>query len=49
LEYALVQDATGQTAAEIHDMERWNRAVTALLRGRFYKERNGGGTQNPKP
>jgi hypothetical protein len=40
LEYALVQDATGKTAAEIHEMGPWDRAVTAMLRMRFYRERN---------
>lgn len=46
--YALVQDATGKTAAEIHQMGKWDRHLTALLRGRFYEERNGnGGEQKP--
>lgn len=39
LEYALVQDATGMVASEIHDMGRWDRYVTALLRNRFYREK----------
>jgi hypothetical protein len=40
LEYALVQDATGKTAGEIHDMARSDRYMTALLRARWYRERN---------
>lgn len=39
LEYALVQDATGKTAAEIHEMSRSNRLVTAMLRRRFLSEK----------
>ena len=39
LEYALVMDATGKTAAEIHKMGRWDRYMTALLRARFYREK----------
>jgi len=39
LEYALVQDATGNSAKEIVEMGRWNRMLTALLRGRFYREK----------
>jgi len=35
-------DATGKTAAEIHDMGRWDRYMTAMLRARFYRERNKG-------
>lgn len=37
LEYALVQDATGKTAAEAHRMSRYDRMVTAMLRARFWK------------
>ena len=32
-------DATGKTAAEIHNMGRWDRYMTALLRARFYREK----------
>jgi len=32
-------DATGKTAAEIHDMGRWDRYMTAMLRARFYREK----------
>lgn len=39
LEYALVQDATGATAGEIHEMSRWNRYLTAMLRARYYQEK----------
>ena len=35
-------DGTGKTAAEIHNMGRWDRYLTALLRARFYRERNKG-------
>jgi len=45
-QYALVQDATGKTAAEIHRMDRWDRYMTALIRRRMYKEKykdSGGG------
>lgn len=45
LEYALVQDATGKTAREIHEMGRADRQVTALLRARFYRERGKGAEQ----
>ncbi|QAS68870.1 hypothetical protein HFTV1-gp37 [Haloferax tailed virus 1] len=38
LEYALVNDATNKTAAEIHEMNESDRALTALLRARFYRE-----------
>lgn len=33
-------DATGKTAAEIHQMGKWDRHLTALLRARMYKEKN---------
>lgn len=39
-EYAIVQDATGKTASEIHDMDDVDRTLTALLRARYYDERN---------
>jgi len=41
-EYALVQDGTGKTAKEITQMDDLNRSMTALVRARFYKERNDG-------
>jgi len=48
LEYALVQDATGKTAAEIHEMPEADRYTTALLRARLYQERNDtSGTHGP--
>ena len=39
LQFALVQDGTGKTAKEIAEMGPWDRALTALLRGRFYREK----------
>jgi len=50
LEYALVQDAPGgpTTAAEIHRMDRWDRYLTAMLRARFYQEKNKGAKQAGK-
>lgn len=41
LEYALVQDATGKTVAEIYAMPDADRYVTAMIRARFYRERAG--------
>jgi len=44
-------DATGKTAGEIHEMGEADRYMTALLRARFYRERNdssGGGRQRMK-
>lgn len=35
-----MQDGTGKDAKEIIEMGRWNRRLTALLRARFYRERN---------
>ena len=32
-------DATNKTAGEVHAMGRWDRYMTALLRARFYRER----------
>jgi len=40
LEYALIQDGTGKTAAEIHNMGRWDRYATAMIRARYYREKN---------
>jgi hypothetical protein len=42
IEYALVQDAPGgpTTASEIHNMGRWDRYLTAMLRARWYREKN---------
>ena len=37
LEYALVQDATGKTAREIHEMGNLDRELSALTRVRFWK------------
>ncbi len=34
-------DATGKTAAEVHDMSVSDRRLTAMLRARFYRERSG--------
>ena len=42
LEWALVQDGTGKTATEIYEMGDADRYLTAMLRARFYKERNKG-------
>jgi hypothetical protein len=39
LEYALVQDATGKSIAEIYDMGEADRYATAMIRARFYRER----------
>lgn len=39
LEYALVQDATGKSVAEIREMGDADRYATAMIRGRFYRER----------
>jgi len=39
LEFALVQDATGKTAGEIHDMADADRYLTALIRARWYREK----------
>ena len=40
LEYALVQDATGKTAGEIREMNDADRYTTAMIRARYYRERN---------
>lgn len=40
LEYALVQDATGKTAGEIHTMGEADRYMTAMLRARYYREKH---------
>ena len=40
LEFALVQDATGKTASEIYEMGDADRYLTAMIRARFYRERN---------
>jgi hypothetical protein len=37
LEYALVQDATGESVGAIHEMSPTDRRVTALVRARFWK------------
>ena len=34
-----MQDATGKTAREIHEMGAMDRELTALVRARYYKER----------
>lgn len=49
LEYALVQDATGMTAGEIHEMGDADRYMTALLRARYYREKHddSGGAKQP--
>jgi len=39
LQFALVQDGTGKTAKEIAEMGPWDRALTAMIRGRFYREK----------
>jgi hypothetical protein len=44
LEYALVMDATGMTAGEVHEMSASDRYVTAVLRARFYRERSSDGS-----
>lgn len=41
-EFALVQDATGKTAREILRMNADDRMLTALLRARYYKEKQKG-------
>jgi hypothetical protein len=48
LEYALVQDATGKTVAEIYGMADADRYVTAMVRARFYRERSGDDNQRPQ-
>jgi len=35
-----VQDGTGKTALEIMNMAAWDRQLTALIRARYYKEKN---------
>lgn len=40
MEFALVQDATGKDAKAIAEMGRWNRMLTALVRARWYREKN---------
>jgi len=49
LEYALVMDGTGKTAAEVHEMDRWDQRLTALLRARFYRERTDDSGDQTKP
>ena len=39
LEYALVQDGTNKTAAEIAEMSPSDRMLTALVRARWYQEK----------
>lgn len=47
LEYALVQDATGKTAGEIHQMGEGDRYATAVLRARYYREMSPDGNGRP--
>jgi len=42
-------DATGKTAGEIHDMGDADRYMTALLRARFYRERNPDSGRSKRP
>ena len=49
IQYALVMQATGKSAAEVHNMNEWDRHLTALLQARFYKERSGDGGGQQKP
>ena len=46
LEFALVQDATGKTASEIYKMGDADRYLTAMIRARFYREKNKGANRN---
>lgn len=39
LEFALVQDGTNKTAAEIYEMADADRYLTAMIRARFYREK----------
>jgi len=50
--YALVQDGTNKTAAEIYEMDRYDRMLTAAIRAQYYREQNkgsGGPNQNIRP
>lgn len=38
LEFALVVQATHKTAAEVYQMSKWDRHLTALLQARYLKE-----------
>jgi len=44
-----VQDGTNKTAAEIYEMDRYDRMLTAAIRAQYYREKNkgsGGPNQN---
>ncbi|AFH21821.1 hypothetical protein OSG_eHP10_00055 [environmental Halophage eHP-10] len=46
LQYALVQDGTDKTFREIHNMDRWDRYLTALVRARWYQEKKRASERN---